>query len=543
MSVFRRLCALGAASTLTIAGLGTGLATSPAGAVTLDDRPVTIGAAWLEGQLTSGVLHNDQYDFDDYGLTIDAGLSLSAVTGHDTTVGSISDAIAAHIGDYIAYPGHTLAGSIAKAAAFAIAAGDDPTSYGGENLVTDLEARVAGSDPIKGRIQDAYTPGPFESDFANVIGQAFAARVLSEESSTKAADVVSFLLDQQCSDGYFRLYFNPDAAGTDQTCDGGATGESSPDTDATALTLLQLEAINTDTPSQAVSDAIDAAELWLLDTQHADGSFGGGASTEAANTNSTGLAGWAIGELGDDTAATSAAVWVRSHQADEATACADGLSSETGALGYDDAAVAAGRADGITTATQDQWRRATAPTLPVLRWAPAASSALAVTGPTGYLEAGTSATYQVSGAAPGAQVCLSGAGAPRHLVASADGSTSAKVTMPAGTADRVVTASVATGSSDSLVANVLGAKKLPVKPARDRVHRGGRVKVVVRGLAPGEQVTLRFRGKTVRTGVATPEGRFVKRIRVGHKLGKARVVAWGEFPSIRHGRVTIRVVR
>ena len=80
---------------------------------------VTIGADWLTGQLTGGVLHNDQYDFDDYGLTIDAGLSLSAVTGHDTTVGSISDAIAAHIGDYIAYPGHTLAGSIAKAAAFA----------------------------------------------------------------------------------------------------------------------------------------------------------------------------------------------------------------------------------------------------------------------------------------------------------------------------------------------------------------------------------------------------------------------------------------
>jgi hypothetical protein len=367
--------------------------------------------------------------------------------------------------------------------------------------------------------------------------------VLSEESSTKAADVVSFLLDQQCSAGFFRLYFNPDATGTDQTCDGGAAGESTADTDATALTLLQLEAINADTPTQAVSDAIDAAELWLLDAQHADGSFGGGASTEAANTNSTGLAGWAIGELGDDTAATNAAVWVRSHQADEATACVDGLSNETGALGYDDAAVAAGRSDGITTATQDQWRRATAPTLPVLQWAPAATSALALSGPTGYLEAGTSATYHVSGAAPGSQVCLSGAGAARHLVASADGTVSAAVTLPAGTADRTVTASVGTGSSDSLVASVLGAKNLRVKPGKDRVHRGGRVKVVVRGLAPGERVTLRFRGKTVRAGVASPEGRFVRHIRVGHKLGKARIVARGEFPSIRRGRAIIRVVR
>ena len=39
------------------------------------------GTSWLAGQLTSGVVHNDQFDFDDYGLTVDFGLAFAA-TGH-----------------------------------------------------------------------------------------------------------------------------------------------------------------------------------------------------------------------------------------------------------------------------------------------------------------------------------------------------------------------------------------------------------------------------------------------------------------------------
>jgi hypothetical protein len=539
MSHLRRLCALVAVGTLTFAGLT--VAGAPAQAATPDPRPLTIGATWLESQLTGGLIHNQQFDFDDYGLTIDAGLSLAAVGGHATAVDAISTAIAANIGSYTSYPGHTLAGSIAKAASFALAAGDDPTAYGGKNLITDLESRVAGSAPIVGRIQDDFTPGPFESDFANVIGQAFAARALSAEGSGKASDVVSFLLQQQCSAGFFRLYFNPDPAATDQSCDGGATGESAPDTDATALTVLQLRALAS--PPPAVSAAIDDAEAWLLGAQRADGSFGGGASTEAPNTDSTGLAGWVLGVLGDDTAAARAATWVRSHQADEPTACPNALSNQTGALGYDDAAVAAGRADGITTPTQDQWRRATAPSLPVLQWAPPASSPFDVSGPTGYVQAGTTVGFQVSGAAPGTKVCISGVGAPRTVVAPSSGSFPVSVAMPAGTADHVVVASVRKGDSAGFQVRALGATTLRVRPARDTVHRGARLRLVVRGLAPGESVTLRVRGVTVRSGNADLDGTFVKRVRPGHRLGKVRIVARGEFPAIRHGRAVVRVVR
>jgi hypothetical protein len=543
MSQLRRLCALGAVTAVTLAGLAT--MAGPAQA-TVDARPVSIGATWLEGELTSGLMHYPDTGFgayDDYGLSIDAGLSLDAVGGYGTTVTTIRDAVAGAINHYITGEdfgdtGSTYAGPVAKAAVFAQASGGNATSFGGVNLIARLEAQVSTTAPNAGRLSDTSTFG----DYANTLGQSFAANALAAASSSKAAPVIDFLLEQQCSAGFFRLSFSATAA-VDQTCD--ASVSPSPDTDATAMAVLQLKQVSGQ--GQPVMDAINAAiadaESWLLSAQRADGSFGGGASTEASNTNSTGLAGWALGVLGDEAAATKAAVWVRSRQADEPTDCADALSGETGAIGYDDAAVAAGRSDGITAAALDQWRRSTAPTLPVLQWAPASGSTLSVTGPTGYVAAGSSEAYHASGAAPGAIVCLSGMGASQRFVASAAGTATTTITMPAGTADRVVTASVRAGATGSLAVQVLGATTLTVKPRHDTVQRRARIHVVVRGLAPGEHVTVRFRGHTVRTGLASASGRFVRDFRVGRKLGPAKIVAWGEFPSIRSGKTVIRVVR
>ena len=543
MSQLRRLCALVAVATVTVTGLT--LVGSPAQAATADPRPVSIGATWLEGQLTNGLLHYPDTGFgayDDYGLSIDAGLSLHAVGGHDTAVTDVRNAIATAVGaghyisgDEFGDTGSTYAGAVAKAAVFAKAAGGDPASFGGVNLVTRLEAQVSTTAPNAGRLSDTSSFG----DNANTLGQAFAANALTAAGSAKAASVVDFLLDQQCSAGFFRLSFSAKAA-PDQTCD--AAGTASPDTDATAMAVLQLFPI-THAPGSPIALALAHAETWLLAAQHADGSFGGGTSTESPNTNSTGIAGWALGVLGDDAAASKAAVWVRSHQADEPTACPDALSTETGALAYDDAALAAGRTDGITIQTQDQWRRATAPTLPVLQWAPAATGTLDVDGPSDFVEAGTVATVQVTGAAPGSRICVSGAGVARTSVAPAGGSFPVGLTMPAGTADRSVVVSDRAGSSAGVVLHVLGATTLRVTPARSTSHRGARLRVVVAGLAAGEHVALKFRGTTVRSGTADAEGRFVRRFHVGRTLGKARIVAVGEFPGIRRGRTVIRVVR
>jgi hypothetical protein len=543
MSHLRRLCAFVAASTLTISGLS--LLAEPAQAVTGDDRPKTVGADWLAGQLTSGLIHNPNFGgFDDYGLSIDTGLALDAVGGHGSDVQAISTALAGAIGSYVTGDdfGDTpssYAGATAKAAVFAAAAGDDPTAYGGLDLVTRLEDRVASGAPITGRIEDLST---FPTDFANTIGQAFAVNALDAASSTKAADALAYLLKQQCSAGYFRLYMTEDKSVPDQTCEGGrGSGASDPDPDATSTAIrMLLPQIDT---SAAAARAIGKAEGWLLGHQHADGSFGGGTSTTGANANSTGLAGWALGALGDADAATAAAVWVRQHQADELASCPNALSTQTGAIGYDNAGLAAGRTSGITDATSDQWRRATAQALPALAYAPAGAQNLAVAGPTGYVEAGTTVTYHIQGVVPGDKVCVTGVGAATSAAAGLDGAVVIPVRLPAGTANRTAMVSGRETGTASVVTKVLGAKTLKVKPGSTTKRRGTRLHVAVSGLAPGERVRLRFRGVTVRSGVADTAGRFVRSIRVGHKLGKARIVAWGEFPAIRHGRVVIRVVR
>jgi len=50
----------------------------------------------------------------------------------------------------------------------------DPTTFGGVDLVRRLENRVSGRKPIVGRIADKAA-----DDYANVIGQAYAARGLA----------------------------------------------------------------------------------------------------------------------------------------------------------------------------------------------------------------------------------------------------------------------------------------------------------------------------------------------------------------------------
>src|SRR5689334_2528074 len=127
MSHLRRLCALVAAGTLTTTGLVATLA-APAQAADIDTRPATIGASWL-----------------------------AALGGHGTSVTAIRTAIATAVsagryitGEEFGDTGSTYAGAVAKTAVFAKAAGGNPTSFGGVNLITRLEAQVLGTAPNAG---------------------------------------------------------------------------------------------------------------------------------------------------------------------------------------------------------------------------------------------------------------------------------------------------------------------------------------------------------------------------------------------------------
>jgi hypothetical protein len=526
----RRAIGLTAVPALALATLAA-LPATPAYAADPLSAPVVGGATWLKGQLTSGLLHNDQFNFDDYGLTIDAGLALVEIGGHGTTVDAISGAVASGIGNYVG-DGTTesYAGAVAKASVFARAAGDDPAAYGGVNLVDRLEDRVLTDGVTAGRIQDLSNFG----DFANVIGQSYAVRTLDEANSTLTNSATEFLLDQQCAEGFFRQDFSAIDAG-DQTCNGDAGAE--PSTDVTALAVLQLQGQSDDS---AVQSALTSATAWLLDQQNPDGSFGSSPDIDVSNANSTGLAAWALRESGASTAATEAAEWVQALQVTELGACSGSpLGASTGAIAYDEAAMTLGTTEGITIQRTDQWRRATAQALPALLSLGdlPVLGAVQVTGPTGYQRAGSTVTLNVSGLGENELACLAGPGAARSVSGPA---ASAQVTLPAGTGNRRY-ALVRLGPSASTVLKVLGAKTLKFE-AKDRVARGEKQVVKLRGLAVGERYKVKYRGSKVGAGKANTEGRATVRFPVGRKLGEAEILVIGEFAN-RRGKKTFRVIR
>ncbi len=539
-NTLRRTGALVATSAIALTGL-TALA-SPARAAGTDPRPVTIATSWLQSQLTDGIVigryldENDQeITYEDFGLTLDTGLSFAA-TGNTAGASAISDAVAPQVVEAYESFGTTYTGSAAKAAVFAEAAGDDPESYGGVDLIALIEANTAPAAPVAGRL--ANVNDSFGD--ANVFGQAFAARALAAAGSAEAEDAIRFLVDQQCTDGFFRLNFNPDEAAEEQTCqDAVDTPASSPDTDSTALAVLQLAGITGF--DSLIDPALDAAKGWLLANQRTDGSFGGGQSTEAPNSNSTGLAGWALGELGETAAATRAAVWVRARQADELTGCPSLLSTATGAIGYDDATVADGRADGITIGSEDRWRRATAPILPVLAYAPAAVRDLDVTGPTSTVKGGSVVVYRITGVVPGDKVCVTALGIKRPVAAGADGTARVAFTMPRASGSRTVTVRDRAVSTVSVVTQFLGPKTLSVV-VPSSAKRGSSVPVTVTGLAPGESVRITLDGVKVRTGFANTKGVFTSTFGVGTKVGTKVVRAYGKFADIRKGYDIVKVV-
>ena len=67
------------------------------------------------------------------------------------------------------------------------------------------------------------------------------------------------------------------------------------------------------------------------------------------------------------------------------------LAPSVGAIAYDPAARAAGQANGITTTTADQWRRATAQAALGLVWDAQRPATVQVTGPTKFVKGGDTA--------------------------------------------------------------------------------------------------------------------------------------------------------
>jgi hypothetical protein len=468
-----------AATTLTATTLVTAAPATAAGQ-SAGDRATSAGATWLRAQLTDGIVVGefDGFVYDDFGLSADVAFALDAVGGQDATVVAIADAVAPKVTQWYELAPTVYTGSAAKAIALAQVAGRDATDFGGSDLQAVVEANVAASAPITGRVQNSgetdWTTGD-PTDSLNVISQSWAARALGGQDSDLADEVMSFLLEQQCDDGSFRAALTADKAAAEQGCAAGEVGEA----DTTALAVINI--LETPDAPLAARGAALLAASWLKTQQATDGSFGAGAL--GTNANTTGLAGWALAEAGQDAAATKAAGWLRGLQVADLAPCATTLSAQNGAIAYKAADLAAARAAGtIPVALQDGFRRASAQALPALAHVPAGGD-VAVSAPSTAVEKST-VTVSVAGLGAGEPACVSlgGQAAP---VTGTGSVVPVTFTLPAGALTHTFRVTTLTGSATATTTAT--ATPVPSAPVVgdltvakvEKVGRNNRFKVAV----------------------------------------------------------------
>lgn len=556
-----QVAALVASAAMALTGVV--VATAPVQAAP-DPEPAQPAAAWMANQLVDGLAQNTASGDPDYGLSIDVGLALHELGGFDETVAEIADALAPVITDRYAQKSvegedadtaepiiETYSGSLAKSVVFAQTVEESPATWAGADLIELLEQQVTTDGRNKGRIFDTSQWG----DYANVLGQTFAAAGLIEAESDQAKPVLQFLLQQQCPEGFFRVSFAPkDAA--DQSCEAGiATGESTPNVDTTALVVQHLDGISLgkalatfagdlDTITK-MRQAVRKAAIWLRNEQHRDGSFSGGTATEGFNANSTGMAGLALARRGNTKAARKAAAWLQAHQGVPIGQCGANFGSDAHAIAYDDAALADGYANGITNQSRDQWMRATAQAVVALNLAPNRTSTPVIAGPKGYVKRGTKHTYQLDGLVPGQLVCFTFANrSPRVVQADFDGAATVTVRVPKVASEPTASLADRAGQTASTSTLVLAKTKLKVRvKKRKKLKAKKRTRVAVRGLAPRERVRVKLRKRIVARGRANNNGVYRARIKVGKRIGKAKVKALGQFPALRRGAKKVKISR
>ncbi|PKH44321.1 hypothetical protein SAMN05192575_102373 [Nocardioides alpinus] len=390
----------------------------PASAATTTS-PTGIAGDYIASQLTAGLAIGD-YGAD-IGLSIDAGLALEAI-GRTATAELVGDSIAPALVTSEAYPyGYArsdegaldgrYANATAKAAAFTQRLGRDAgTTYPEIDLIAQLEELTSDTT---GEIADDSIYGNYE----NTIGQSFAVEALTVAGSSEAGAATGALLAQQCPAGFFRLTLDTTAC---------ADATDAPNPDVTALAVISL--VESASTAPGVAAAVDKAADWLESIQLADGSLEGDAWTPGSNSNSTGLAGWALGRVGRTASAADAAAWTRGVQAADPGACAS--KAPTGGIAYNPGDLTEARAEGVTL-KRDAWRRATFQAAPALLWAAPASSPLGITTPS-TATATSTVTATVTGLAAGEYGCVS-LGTTARFVKGTGADIAVPFALPAGT--------------------------------------------------------------------------------------------------------------
>ena len=219
----------------------------------------------------------------DLAQSVDVAFGLVAAGGQSATLGNVLAYLQAHAGAYVHGDptkgeklGAQYAGPTAKLALLAQLSGNDPTAFGGLDLLAELRTLMATDGPAAGRFVDNSAFG----NFANPLGQAFAVLALQRSTSAGAPQsAVDALTNTQCADGGFPATFD--------------TAPCVPSVDATSLAVQALVAAGADCPAAR-------ALAWLQSQQSPSGAFAAGP------TDTTGASGPSVSVTAYATLALSA---------------------------------------------------------------------------------------------------------------------------------------------------------------------------------------------------------------------------------------------
>ena len=227
----------------------------------------------------------------DTGNTIDAVIALAGATQGGTEAAAVTGWLQGQAAGYVSYTDtwssdtpatYDMGGSLGKLTVLAVVQQQDPSAFGGVDLISRLKALKTPS----GRF------GTGANDFGVTINQAWAILGLARSGQVVAPAEVDYLKAQQCADG-----------GVSKDLDAAPCVS---DVDATAFAAQAFLAAGD-------SAAADRALDHLQAIQAADGSFQN-SSGEGANSNSTGVAAQAFAAGGRTAPLALANAFVRSLQ-------------------------------------------------------------------------------------------------------------------------------------------------------------------------------------------------------------------------------------
>ena len=257
---------LAAAATSALLGLGA----TPALAATTPDVGKAIGYLTAPANLIDGTHYlysGGQYI--DYGDTVNTALGLAAAGTDNPQLQKIVDYLAANADGYDGLNGgpddFPFIGGAAKLAVLAEVVGENPRSFGGQDLITALDNSVC-----QAQNNDDCTggAGAYSNIYATA-GQAFGMIAqLRAGDTTGATQPIAYLESLQANDGSF-----PSDIPTN----------SDKDVDSTAMAAIALSL----TSGQAAATDLGNAITFIASRQAADGGFTG---TSGESINSTALA-------------------------------------------------------------------------------------------------------------------------------------------------------------------------------------------------------------------------------------------------------------